>query len=575
MDQNLLLANRLWLDIARHGTTHITEWTEDLQGQDIEQYIQQTAAFYTLLLQKVTDTQLLHQVAEAARAGLRQHPAMRKGPRDAQEALACLKLLGFENRLYEKIILQQMADKQNAALPVVIHRNTSNIIHRQLIHYQHYLPIPESDWLWMHRMFYIASRNNAIRTSITDPIYFEGKNLTIHNLYCISLLLGCGRMNQLSPQDISSIATILQDWSPLVSITREPSTSGGNQLVVDISTGNAPSFSKLFTPNNKSIVCYLQIDKLIEKLDKLLPRDDENLIDPQATAAPAFATESKLLNAHTVRHLKSAWSEYIYRETRQPTNEMVYACKGFPSIFYYMSGKQTLKDFIGTKMALSIVYHDQEDRLQIEKARSTDVWSAFLSTPDGELVTDAIPADMNFQRQFNTISNGVGDKQYPSHAIRMLDKSQSGCRLRWPAAIGDVPDIGDLIGLRSTNSKDHWQIGEIAWKDLMPNGETVTGIKLRSTHAIPVAVDLPLRLARAENFAPGILLPPEQQLGKSSVVIMTEPLKLKEGEYITIAQRGLEEKIRLNRKIRGNTFAEYFECGFVVKKPSLAVERPK
>ncbi|MCB1615348.1 MAG: hypothetical protein KDI30_04975, partial [Pseudomonadales bacterium] len=436
-------------------------------------------------------------------------------------------------------------------------------------HYEHYLPIPEKEWLLIHRLFFLSVQNKIAGFITADNIHFLGRKRSIANLYNLSLLLGCGRLNHLTPAQIRAAGKSLQDWCTLISISRQPSSTSDNQLVVDITSGSAPHFKKLFTSSANSVSCYLQVDKLIDTLDRLLP--DEKSGDSKPAAA-SFGLEESTLDKNLIVHLRSAWSEYIYREIREETEEPLMVCTGFYNVHYHLCGGKTLKDFIGEKVSLSILYEEDEDIATIEKQRSTDVWSAFTTIPDGDLVFGEIPAEFNFQHFFPFNAEQADNDAFPETRVVMTDRSTKGCCLQWPQNTTDNIEVGELIGLRKDN-KHHLQIGEIAWKDLQEDGRFRTGIHILSSKAIPIAVDVPLSAGSNQNFAEAILLPAEEALGTQCTSFLSRPDYYKKGNYLSISQKGIEEKVHLSETVTDNAYFARFDCGFILKKPVIGIDR--
>jgi hypothetical protein len=568
-------ANALVAASDTEGTAGLLAWSNSLRRKPLDAALAELGVLMECLLLSEKSPARLLEAFEAMRPGLHQINAARENASGQELADSYLEMLGHELDIHERLMM--LTDgKDMDTMSFSIHRSLAALIDRQLVYYQNYLPIPAKEWVRIHRMFYLATQRKTSAFTTADKTYFPGKNLSILNLYCISLLLGCGRLNHFSPKEIARVSKALQDWCALVSITRNPSTSSDNQLVFDITSGSAPNFKKLFSPEKSSISCYLQVDKLIEKLDALFAEEIKRESNPALQkSTTAFGMETQPLRSDIIQHLKSAWTEYIYREERIETDESVQVCLGLNNIFFYLAGAQALKDFIGTKISLSIVYDDHEDATGIKQNRSGDIWSAFVSAPDGSLVTGDIPAEYNFQHYFPNKDPQATHADYPVLNIRMSDTHSRGCCLQWASSPENAPEIGDLVGLCRNDSQGHWHIGEVAWKFQSDAGEISTGIRLLSTKAIPVAVDVPLRLGLHENHTAGILFPPEEQLHTSAVTLVISPLKLNQQEYIDISQKGIEEKVHLNKLLKANSGYESYECAFVVKPPSLSVERAK
>lgn len=573
------------LDTAeKQGIAPITTWSNSLKRKSLGEALQELEAFTRALVAREKNPDKLLEIIEAIRPNIHQlNPSDIVNLATAGEnrlsasqadTLLYLQVLALESAVYEQII--QLTDQVSPnILALAVHRNIAALINRQIIYYQNYLPIPEKEWLRIHRLFYVAIERKITGFSTPDKIYFLGKTLSIVNLYIMSLLLGCGRMNHLTPPEITRVQKSLPDWCTLVRISRKPCENSENQLVVDITSGSAPHFAKLFTAGHATISCYLQVDALVEKLDKLLEEEEKRDADPKrkAVSVPVFGVESQPLRADMIRHLKSAWSEYIYREARVATDENIRVCTGFNNIFFYLSGACKLDSFIGSKVSLSIVYDKHEDITTIEKQRSGDVWSAFLTAPEGTLVSGDVPPEFNFQHFFPVQDPQAVHPEYPVRTIRMKDTSSRGCRLHWTEEAETPLEVGELIGLCRSDSQGHWHIGEIAWKETSATGEISTGIKLLSTRAIPVAVDVPLRLGNHENFVGGIIIPAEEHLHTREALFVIAPLNLNQREYIAISQKGIEEKIHLNKLSKLTSFIEIHECSFVVQPPPVVVPR--
>lgn len=562
MEQQAAAATTL-LNAATHGDmASVTTWANSLRRKPLPDAYRETHAFVHALLASQHTAQALRDVAEAIRPGLHHCSPCRGAaegePLASQEtAVLYTRLLGQELLLHEQV-MQLSDDVDVEGMALAIHRSMAVLVERQQVYYLHYLPIPEKEWLLLHRLYYIAIEHHIAGHHCVDKARYLGKQLVIRDLYAIALLMGCGRLNHLSPKEMGKLFALLPDWGPLVGISREPAGDSDNQLVVDITTGAAPSFRKLFAEGEHRVCCYLQVEPLLAKLDQLIAMEEKQ------GHSNAFGVESHVLPASVIRQLKSAWSEYIYREARVPTDESVQVCRDFNSVFYYLTGGQTLKEFAGSKMSLSIVYDDNDDVSTIGQQRSTDIWSAFISAPDGKLVTGAIPSEFHFQQHFPEKNPGQVDPDHPVEILHMSDTSSRGCRVEWGKPTR-VPAVGDLVALRSNASQGHWQMAQVAWKHQDGDGNISTGLKLLSTQAIPVAFDVPLRLGLKDNYAGGILLPPEDALGTSGTVFVAPPIALQEGEYISISQKGIEEKIQLSKALQATPAFHSFDCAFVVR----------
>lgn len=470
-----------------------------------------------------------------------------------------LKLLSLEASSWENILKKAASENNEACLHKAIHRSMTAQLSIHLAHYQFYLPMPAKEWLKLHKLFYLAAQRKQAGFTTADVCLYPGQRLTISNIYTIALLLGCARTNKLSPINIKTVYELLKHWGELVSISRTPSQSGDNQLVVDITTGAAPNFYKLFTATEKSVPCYLQVESLIQRMDKILQPDSN-------TSFATLPIENIEGNHELIAHLKSAWCEYLHREERIATHQSAYACIGLINIHFYLSGNKKLTDFIGLKSSLSIVYEDDDDVSTIVTQRGTDVWSWTPAkvTLDSDISFTDIPPEYHFQRYFDA-DYKQSDEAHTLFSVIITDSSAHGYRIEWPVSETNISiEVGELIGIKTEDSK-HLKIGIVMWMDYVSNAVLRTGIKIISTQAFPVGVDVPLTATVTKNITEGVLLPPQPEFNQN-ISFIVEPNLFKENDYTTISQKNIEERIKLATHIKSGSSYSLNECGFVIKK---------
>jgi len=542
----------------------ITRWSNGLRKKPVIAALQELEQFVADLLANQKEPAKLLNIIESIRSDLHQINAGSESIVNLEGAIACPRATDCEVKIYEQI-MKLSSSAGNDIFALALHRCIAASIQRQLVYYYSYLPVPEKEWQRIHRLFYEAIQKNISHFVAVDKIYFIGRKLSILNLYSMSLLLGCGRLNHLSTEDISRVFKNMPNWCTLVGISSNPDGSSGNSLVVDLNTSSAPHFKKEGSLNGTTCLYYLKIEKLIENLDRLLSNETKTFsLLMKKIAVPAFSMESQVLNPDVIQHLKLAWTESSDNHQAIKTNENILVCCGFESIFFYLTGGKTLKEFIGDKASFSILYSQDSDVTSIEKHRSGDIWSSFLSVPIGIHVLGRIPEKLHFQNCFVHKNQAQKNTDPPVLTLNMIDSSPDGCRLLWTNPSSASPDVGELVGLCTHASNRHWQVGEIAWKDQSSAGEITMGIHILSTIAIPIAVDVPLRHGSHENYTCGMLFPPEEQLGTETVSFALSSLELQQGEYVAISQKGIDEKIYLNKSLKANPFFESYECAFVV-----------
>lgn len=392
-------------------------------------------------------------------------------------------------------------------------------------------------------------------------------------------MLSCAGLNHFESDDILKISDLLAEWCCLVKISNSPSGSSKTQIMVDIATGSAPHFTKLFSPSQTTIPCYLQIDALLEKLvslivDKIKEEQiikinkmtlnplEVDILDKREIQTNSFLQKSGL-NSKKIEFLIAAWSGYLYEENKIDEIEIpIELCIGFKDIHFYLSGAKSLNDFLGTKSSLSIVFDTNEDKDLLEKNRLSDLWSNFFSGKVGDVDFKKTPAEYNFQHHFEAINLEEYNESHPRWYAKMTEVTQRSCSVTWEITGAPLLELGQLVALRK-GPNDHWQLGEIDWKVRLDDSKIKTGIRIISTQAIPVGIDLPSSLN--ENYVEAILTPPEEMLGALTSFI-SPPHGYQKDDYVSVSQKDIEEKVKIYKLMRKNTYYERCECAFAVKK---------
>ncbi len=460
---------------------------------------------------------------------------------------ACNKFLKIQYKAYMMVFnhARQHAQKKGL-LAISIHRIMVIQLYLHIISYFMYSAIPGKQWFNLHQFYAIAKKNDLSEFAVQDEECYVTKLVSIRELYSYSVLLGCACLHHLNVISIIKTVGCVFEWANLVEISDEPQNLD-NEIVVDISAGSAPNFRKFFVETDQSVFLYLHLDKLLDTIQK---QTTENNIVFNKTGV----TDD--LKAHLIE----AWSKYRIREERVSVNQDLEATIGFCNIHYYLCGGRELKDFLGERVDLSIVYEKDEHIALIEQQRSGDVWSPGLSAPSGKLVDNEVLEAFSFQRHFEMNEN-INSEKFPTFNIRMLDKSLHGCRLEFPKEAHFDITMGDLIGFRDFDS--HWQVGEIAWFRIIENKVMSVGVRLLSTQAIPLGVDVPLRLGAHKNYTEGVLLPYEDALKSLTSILFLDEF-FEEGECLKVVQKGLVNDLKLTNKLHSDKSYSQFNCGFYV-----------
>lgn len=558
-----------------HDAEKIQAWGKRLPTLGLTEAITNIDYFINNLKTHAPNKKEFLDVIELIRPFIHQLNPLLKNQHKENDARDYIKLLKREINAYE-YLLETPAELTPTDLTTTIHRSLVNKIQDQVTHYRFYFLIPERKWLRIHRLFYIAMKNKIAQAETKDEVYFAGQKLNILNLYCYLLLLSCARLNHFESSDIVSISNLLKEWCTLVKISKTPIPDTKNQLMVDIATGSAPHFTKIFSPVEVAIPCYLQIDDLMQALVNLMidetKREEEyisshviNENSPDADIARKREPKHwpNQLDVRKIEYLIATWNGYLYDESSSDKAETpVELCIGFEDIHFYLSGGKLLHDFLGDKSELSVMYDEEEDKHLIEQDRRSDLWTTFFSSKPEDIDFKKTPAEYNFQHHFKCTNLQQHNDTHPRWFATMTEVTPRSCSIIWEAEREPLLALGQLVALHN-GPNAHWQLGEIDLKSKLDDGRIKTGVRIMSTQAIPVGIDLPLD--SNENYCEAILTPPEDALNTSTSIISPRH-DYKNGDYVSVAQKNIEEKIQITKLININDYYERCECAFLVKK---------
>jgi hypothetical protein len=339
-----------------------------------------------------------------------------------------------------------------------LHRAISSQFLLMVIYSQLHMAIPGKEWRKLHQLFTISVENKLPGFGCIDAELFADQELKIMQVYIITLLLGCSLLNHLTPKQIDTVSQYLIRWASEPSLSKKPEGNKSLQILIDVKGGAGPVLTEISGMDISG--CYfLQLGKLVQHLESLLPKEesekqksdeetgeDENKgipsdapkpdeapateeLDLEKSKSPQTYVKGSSFDKTLVAYLLSAWSELAHGEERVSTDESILACIGPRSIHYYMCGGKDLKGFLGEMVSLSIVYEDDEDVASIEQKRSGDVWSSFLTEPEGDLINEELPSEINFQHDFEELVSAEPSPEFPNHKIKMVDESDHGCCL--------------------------------------------------------------------------------------------------------------------------------------------------
>ena len=465
------------------------------------------------------------------------------------------KLLATQTTLFSNLVIKAHKEGlgQNEIFQL-LHHFFVDQISLFITYFELYQTVPANMWLRLHKRYLLAEKLGAANFKIKDKNSLSETEFSVRNLYCVSLLLGSARTNQLSPEDNLIIAKELYKWSPLIQLSKT-SDDEINSLVVDIATDRPPVFSRLSELDNSETLFFVNVDKLLSRFSVMI----------EIKNSEGDKAEVTKLSARLIRHLSSAWGEFVERDDRKDIKENITLCLGLENIYYYLSGNKTVSDFMGGsgKMNLSIAYESHENIELIEARRGNDIWSSFVDKEGDNAHFGCLPENFSLTNGFEEQGEFTVNEDHPVQSAVTIDKSLSGCSIQWPAEGTQNLEVGDIVGIRY-DGDSCWSIGNIAWLVREDFKHFKAGIKILSTKATPVAVEALLGMNVKQHYFAGLLLPMEEGLTQASYLAVASA-GFSEGKKITVAQKGQEEFLHLARTVAKSPTSILFECGYCDK----------
>ena len=468
-------------------------------------------------------------------------------------ASACKRLLNVQYKAYMAVLDHaRKREGETDMLAFAIHRIMVVQLYLHIINYIMYSAIAEKEWLNLHRLFIIARQNDVTDFTIEDEECYVRSPVSIAELYSLSLLMGCASLHQLPVTSIIKAVSCVYELANLVTISDKPQ-GVENELVFDISAGTAPNFRKFLCENEHSLLYYLHLEKLLEAMTRHRSEGDSlfNLAEFPETLKD---------------HLIQAWSRYRVREERVIVDKLLEATIGFDNIHYYLCGGRELGEFLGLGSDRSVAFEENGDVAIIEDQLTGDIWPSRLSLPADHEITDEEKKSYAFQHYFEMVED-VDTGKHPVFNIKMIDQSPGGCCLEFHSDSHTHLAIGALVGFRDAAMSSHWQIGEVVWLKVIDEKKAHAGIRLLSTEAIPLGIDVSSHVNTQNNYSEGILLPYENSLKHLTSILLAED-HYEEGSLLKTVQKGLVNDLKLTNNILRNDHFAQFNCGIYSSESS-------
>jgi cyclic-di-GMP-binding protein len=440
-------------------------------------------------------------------------------------------------------------------LPLAIHRALSDMSRTLLRTLQFYIEPADQLWLELNQIYLLAERLGVAQTPLEDAQNHTRPLTTPVDAYLRSVMLACGKPNQLRHRQLAEVFSCLEQWSQLVTLEPDATSS---LFAVDLESDQGPMFKRLLREAVEPRG--IRTDVLVYQLESYL-RD-----------LPCTIHVPDTMSATQITHLAEAWGLMRPRShRRQHASSAIRVCVGLRSTHYFLSGgvefNQTLGDPDAYASEVNPFLLDPEQR-QRHRPRSTDdVWDHAFDLGARIPENPAIEEPERILRAARPTR--AAPKELPAYEIfaaSAIDTSPSGYQVRWHDPLPPMVQPGEIVGLREAGD-NRWCIAVIRWIRQTADGNAM-GIELLSPRATPVAVRAVQKLGGASSYSRGLLLPELSPIGQAPTLI-TPRVRFQAGQKVHLQIHGVRSTAQLQHCVLStesvNQFTYRMLAGYLEK----------
>lgn len=400
-------------------------------------------------------------------------------------------------------------------------------------------------WKTIHELFYQALKHKVSRESVNDE---QWGNSTLEQCYLRPMLLFSARPHQLRQASQAQVFAHLSRWS------RDARVRGDQfeQCVFLFKpTRDAPPVYRELCEDTQG---WLGIDaqalckKLEQELDDFTEKRGQEQKEPKAQK-PADQLSPTLL-----QHLHSAWSMMQQRKSvRVERNDDLLVSLGLFSTHFYVAGEEPFSEFMKdeTQQQASGAAFEEERDYSLRKRFDADR-DAWASADQHDIVDKdqrgyIPPAILSQSIDFEPVGAKQGvapsTRNYRFYKTRMVNASERGYCINWPADEAVKVHAGDVVGLRERSDRN-WGVGVIRWVKQVSNSEGQLGIEVLARVADTYSARLVRTGLAVGEYQRALMLPPDRDTGLPERILLQKSA-FREGDALELKRPGQTYRIKL------------------------------
>lgn len=428
-----------------------------------------------------------------------------------------------------KLVLNDIATLPNRKLSqflegifLCLHQNCKIIF----LSYDAYHKPPDLIWLEAHTLYAYAEELSLEDKPLNKELKIHSRFNTIADVYKHILLFVLTNPLRYHRSDMLKLYYSTETWAPYLSLI--PNEKQQNILFkVDI-TKDMPPYYTALEPSQSGIFYYLKLDRLLERIDRLLAYQD----NPQQNPKNKFQANELALPSYLLNMLLHIWQNFNQRRAvRRKSSGSKIVVVGLENIYEHISQKSS----------------------QATQTKS------ILNTDFEEIDLSAFPLPKDLSK-FHSKEDQVIE-------CTIVDNSDTGYCFKYDTNQCIALESGKIAALlhEEEGCPPHWQLALIRWVQKSNSNNALFGVEILSNHALPAEFELKT-LNKTESFK-GLLV--QQTVEKARhLLLITPPLNISHDVELTIlSPQKNKNEAHFQKKM--STFASFhcWEITFVKNTP--------
>jgi len=462
--------------------------------------------------------------------------------------------LGYKTAI-EEMLGSSFLTRDNKMLTEMIHRAVRYLSQAVLTSYKTYAPHPHNSWFELHMLFLHAEYKKLHLGPVRDRFNEVMPDSSIARAYKQILLLALASPYRLRQGEAEQIYHALASWAGHAQIIPYNNPAASEALfVVHMDSDDAPDYQAF---NHRD--CNTELCRLVDtrQLSHLLQED----LKYQASEGKQGMIAPELM-LRLIRSWGVAPKRSFSRNEREARIEVVVGGSMLHQALAHQLGDESQygkRSFYASKTVAGV-----------SQPTSEDVWDIFASNKIQH-------GYQEYEKQQQAPQKAEPDLVIQKWLIR--NESAGGYRLALAQEQQSKVQVGELLGLRSAQGSNLWEIGAVRWIRQPGDGGLEIGVQVLAPQALPVTVRNVKDGGKAAQHQYALLMPAIPTIGQPASLIV--PILLfSRGNEVHLHMPGQEMRVILQEQMQDSgsfvqfRFAPKAEAGMKKSEEESKSKKP-